>query len=100
MSGYLGQQPRTVQCDNIKLVLYSLITLLLLIMPLPLFSFQKTDTVAHLFFKYIFSVVTVSDCVIFNRRLYIQKLKGELLQYYDGILCGKIFFYPRISCLP
>ena len=78
MSGYLGQQPRTVQCDNIKLVLYSLATLLPFIMPLSLFSFQKTDTVAHLFFKYIFAVVKVSDCVIFNRRLYIHKPKGEL----------------------
>lgn len=77
MSGYLGRQPRTAQCGGIKLALYSLVTLLLLIMPL--FSFQRTDTVSHSFFKYIFSVVTVSDCVIFSRRLYIHKPKGELL---------------------
>ena len=75
MSGYLGQQPRTVQCDHIKLVLYSLITLLLLIMPLPLFSFQKTDTVAHLFFTYIFlwlqfQIVSFSteDCTYRNSK--------------------------------
>lgn len=73
MSGYLGRQPRTAQCGGIKLALFSLVTLLLLIMPLPLFKEQVQLLIcsSDIFFLWLqFQIVSFSaeDCTYINQK--------------------------------
>lgn len=74
MSGYLGRQPRTAQCGSIKLALYSLVTLLLLIMPL-FFLFKEQIQFlirsSNIFFLWLqFQIVSFSaeDCTYINQK--------------------------------